>query len=1236
MTTFFYCFLLCFVVGFSKSNAQTHPDDRINLECQTDIKKGAILKISEMDQSFNSTALASNTISGASIFTSWGTIEKTEGVYDWSYVDKLIADFKAAGKKVSVHITPASFSINDTPDYLFSKYNIRRIVAGYWENFESTADKGYVLYGTKSSASPINGTKSLQMSTITPKVMLETGPTHIFNRSKGITNPTYNPVNPLYPSRPSPSFCLQFSYRANTNSTFTAKAYSISNPSNTPVETTWTAASGEFGTKTFTFAPLSDDYKVEIKLVTGNLTLDNVNICDMVTMYWVGTLCFPNYFDPVFKEKYELFVKAYAERYNNEPSIDVIAVGGYGRWDEMTLSGDEPNVFEDQWTTFGFTNDNYVNHIKWCIDLYKKHFTNKNLFTGAVGWNTEGWRDQNYIDWKVASYAAQNGVGIKYNGWQAMCSEWESTNTAFQYLSSRYKYAKNVSVTYEEAGQINNTGMSEIMGHPLSLFNKAMLDNMDYYWMYPEDLSQLYVNRYQHYANEMAGSALITKLYNQFSRNDYYAPKAMKTVNLKNIWLGLFQKDLNFGTNFTYVTINGQKAVQTNATTDRISISIDDRLKYSGMYGSVLTFDYLDSGTDKFKVYGKLATGFTELATVTKTNTSTWKTFSLKDTGWTNKSVNGGVDDLIEIEIVDMNDGVETLKSMELNYVPAIDWQERVVVANYGVANKQTSLINTYTYDFTPLNGSPYSSISVNVSGSATGYNNIEATVTALINGQNVVLAKKEYYMPGDNDWFYIPLANGMNASSYQLTMKTKTGTAFVNLSADNKPVLRLYSFITEPGDADVDTAMNEIEALKPFCILTVPNKGNGVLKLKKRMPDGSYLDLCDVAVYSTGKALLEPQASGTYRLVDATNQIVKAVPTYLKRLPVAKLPFRNLIGNLVVDFKSDSALLVVSGLKKIANDAYGFHARLNEENPVLMTTKPFNLSYSSQNRLHFVMKNETGSSLAKIYWKTDKSDFSEANSALLPIVPNDDQYREYCYPVGIESTWRDRIVALKFMPVFGHTDVGKIHISAFDIRKGSTIVTNFDEPLLTSTTDFTINGLLEVVNFKLEDGSGFAENNRIGIANQVSGRVPTQSMMSEKSDFSDASWQPYQPNSLFTLSSTVGQKNVYFKVKDNFGESNVVSASIFLKMVSLNKAIYAQNTVNVFPNPVKSVLKFQYTDNESERSNVSILSLTGLVYEQRQEVGNFELNLRNYPKGAMLIKIKNEKGVIQKIIIKD
>ncbi len=1224
------------VLNFIFVSAQTHPDDRINRESDPLARKGTFYKIPEVNPTFNNAALSSNIIFGGSIHTSWGEIEKSEGVYDWSYLDNLITNYKAAGKKVSFLATTANFSINDSPDYLYSKYNIRRIVAGYWESFESTADKGYILYGTKSSTNPISGGKSLQMSTATPKVMMETGANQIFNRSKGITNPTYNPPNPPYPNRPSPSFCLQFSYRANAATIFSAKAYSKSNPTNAPIETIWTATVGESGTKTFNFSPLTDDYKVEITIKSGNLSIDNINICDMVTGYWIGTLCFPNYFDPIFKEKYELFIKAVAERYKNEETLNEIAVNGYGRWEEITISGDDPNMFEDQWTTYGYSDQKYIEHIKWCIDTYKKHFTTKKLYTGAVGWNTEGWRDQNLIDWKVGTYAAHNGVAIKYNGWQSMCSEWGSVNSGFQYIANRHKYDKNVSVYYEEQAQINNETFSEYMGHPISLFNRLLVDNVDYFWMYDNDLSQTYVNRYQHYANEMAGSALITKLYNQFSRNDYYSPKAMKTFLLKNIWLGLYQKDDYPGTKYTYVTIDGQKAVQTNSSKDRISISIDDRLRYNGMYGAVLTFDYLDQGTDQFKVYGKLPTGLSEIATIKKTNSGTWKTFSSKDTGWAFKSSNSGADDLVEIEIADLRDGVETLKSMEVNYVPANDWQEKVVLFNDTAANKKASLSSIYTYNFSPVNGFPLSSIAVNVSPATTGYVNIEATVTATVFGQNQVVTTKEYYMPYDNDWFIIPIANGMNASSYRLTLKTKTGSAYVNLGANNLPAYRMYSFVTEPGDADVDPKMEEIEALKPFCMLTVADHGNSTLKLKKRVADGTYLDVSDVTVYSSGKAMFEPQPSGIYRLVDANNQPVKAIPTYLKRLSVPRTPMRYQYGTKVFDFKADSAFVAVSGLKKCVVDQLGFHARLTDENPVIISSKPMKLNFSNLHQVHFVMKNETNSSLAKIYWKTDKSDYSEANAMLLPIVPNDDQYREYTYPIGIEPTWKDKIMELKFMPVFGHTDAGKIHIYAFDIRRGTTLATKFDEPLLTADTDFSVFGNLEITNFQLENGSASTEKDTIVVTNEVSGRVPTEFIISEKGDFSDAGWQSYQINFSYSLSANLGQKKVYFKVKDSFSESKAVVASILYENSSGISDPSARRQIKAYPNPVKSFVKFDCTDNESEKFNVTIMSITGIIYSKSVETGNFKLNLSNYAKGIYLIVIENQNGIYQKVIIKE
>jgi len=59
---------------------------------------------------------------------------------------------------------------------------------------------------------------------------------------------------------------------------------------------------------------------------------------------------------------------------------------------------------------------------------------------------------------------------------------------------------------------------------------------------------------------------------------------------------------------------------------------------------------------------------------------------------------------------------------------------------------------------------------------------------------------------------------------------------------------------------------------------------------------------------------------------------------------------------------------------------------------------------------------------------------------------------------------------------------------------------------------------------------------------------TPTEYMASESSDFSGATWQPYATAPSFTLSFGVGDRTVYFKVRDADGhESQVVSDTIFL-----------------------------------------------------------------------------------------
>jgi len=815
-----------------------------------------------------------------------------------------VAQYKAAGKKVALRIASASFSINDSPDYLYSKYNIRRVVAGYWENFEK-GDKGYVIHGIKTT-NALSGMYSLQMSSTNKQPIIETGSSHFLDIWNGITNPSFNPTQPVYKYQ-SQGFCVQFDFKANRTTTFYAKAYSKSLGNQAADSLEWTVNEGETGSRTLEFKPkyFRSDYKVEIGIVSGNLTIDNVNICDMKTAYYVGTLCFPNYFDTKFRERYEVFVQTMANRYKDEPALNSICVGGYGRWEEMTLSDDvEVNRFEDQWLTYGFTNENYINHVKWCIDTYKKYFPTKRVYAGSVGWNTDYYRDQTMIDWKIAGYAAMHGVGIKYNGWQAMCGDWGSTGVGFFYQANRYKFEKNTWTMFEEGGQINNNGLTEIMGHPISLLNRAAIDGIDYSWMYQNDLQDPFINRYFHYANEMAGCALFTKMYNQFGTYKYHSSQTGIDSNLKNIWLGVFQNDLNTGSKWTYTTINGQRAVQTNATNHRISLSIDDRQKYNGMYSALVTLDYLDQGTDYFKVFGNLPSGISELVNVKKENSGMWKSVVLLDNGWATKSGSSGGDMLNEIEIDDNNDGIETLRSLEIDYVPAREWQEKVMQTNTLVSGKTASLNSNYTVEIANSKKLGVSGIALNVSAVSSEYVNIVASIWAQVNGSYISVGSKEYYMPDTEDWFYIPLAEYPWADSYRIVLKTNQGSATINMGEDNKAAYRLYSFESEMGQKIAGNTEFQIEALRAFGELQVTGQSNTSLVLKKKMLNGEYIQIATVYVNAYGIGYVEPQTTGWYQVTNAGGQLIAATPNYLKRRAVPSVPMRELRGRLAKDFK--------------------------------------------------------------------------------------------------------------------------------------------------------------------------------------------------------------------------------------------------------------------------------------------------------------------------------------------
>ena len=983
-------------------------------------------------------------VKGSEIFTHWGAIEKNKGVYNWNYIDSIVNIYQLLGKKVALRVSSASFSINDTPGYVYTEYGVRRIAGGYWDNFESDSSK-YKILG-KRTAESISGNYSIQLSAQNKKkseqnVLLRSGVSQTLTLIDG--------------------YSAQFDYKVKTPTVFYARVYSKSLAKQGEKYIEWTAVAGENGMKTFEFIPLDgkSDNVFEIGIVKGDLTVDNINIIEMRTGYHSkGTLCFPDYTNDKFKQAYEVFVKALAEKYNTNPTIRSISVGGYGRWEEMTLCDDQkPFLLLEQWKAVGFNDDKYIPHIKWCMDIYKKYFTNKEIYICAVGYpGVDDFRDEMLSEWKVLNYAVKTGIGIKYNGWQSKCSEWASEASAFFYALNRFKHETNVKAYFEEGAQImsRNKMLSEVMGHPISLLNRAIIDNIDYYWMYSSDIQAPYIHRYLHYANESAGSSLITKLYCHFGVYNCLSPDGKATTQQKNILMGLYQFKENDTLETTYTTYKGLRVARTNEKCHKIQISIDDRQKYNGMYGAAFTIDYLDNGSDQFKIYGYSVEGKKELKTVTKTNSNSWKSVSLSNSGWANGARNGGKDMLVEIEVDDCNDGIETLRSVEIEYVPAREWQEQIVQINALDKNKNVSLAAEYSFEIPIKEGISTSGISINVSGLSDKYINIKADVFAKIADTYQLVQQKDYYMPDVEDWFYIPLANAPKAELYKIVVRAELGKAALNLGSNGQPAYKVFGFVADTDKNSMPSRINktanlfEIEALKPFfgILLQGKNIANVAFTLNKKLASGQLENIATLSADAEGKVAFEPQTAGIYQIKSIRNMKYNVLtPLYLNRLSEPTKPISNLVGDTIAVFADHilSGFKPGSGFKNNKIDTAGFQANIASENPELIK-ESFNIQSDLSHQFHFIIKNETNSSLTKVYWKTGKNDFCELNSVLIPIVPNDKEYREYSYPIGLEKNWQGNVSGLKFLPVTGHTSVGQIFINTIELRKGNERINKF------------------------------------------------------------------------------------------------------------------------------------------------------------------------------------------------
>jgi hypothetical protein len=90
---------------------------------------------------------------------------------------------------------------------------------------------------------------------------------------------------------------------------------------------------------------------------------------------------FPVYWDPVYQEKWCRFVRAFAKRYDDDPNVEFVQIGGVGWFGEMMLARQAATgqfaSLKDEWREAGYTADRYVKTYRKVLDTYLAEFQHK-------------------------------------------------------------------------------------------------------------------------------------------------------------------------------------------------------------------------------------------------------------------------------------------------------------------------------------------------------------------------------------------------------------------------------------------------------------------------------------------------------------------------------------------------------------------------------------------------------------------------------------------------------------------------------------------------------------------------------------------------------------------------------------------------------------------------------------------------------------------------------------------
>ena len=1074
----------------------------------------------------------------------WGELEPEEGRFAWSRLDELFDRWEKAGKKVRLRLSTAHDGPGYTPDWLFSKYNVRLIAQGQWADFEGgasfvtlaggvsrTTDPAKVIWGKVSitgdfreagahelfshrpeagfnadapyavdfdcrSATAVtgravflaadgrtvatapfrlaageSGSRCLRLNSPGERpgrlVVRLDGPGEITIDNILVTclvkNPPFRKFNP---AAASPEWELKDGAEWVTDKAGrTAIRLKHDLPGPGPGVTTIPSRvplivgesyQGSYGFKANT------DSRIIHRLTDGATSFAE-QICDMkagskaggrgvwfdrpawkcglrlelrldgpgdVLLYDPAWRCsseqrliYPDYFSPVFAQKWENFVTALVKRYGARPALSTVSVGGFGRWEEVMLDGDGPSaVIDAEWYARGYSKEAYLKRITDCMDLYRRLLPGHPLqICLAHGFNRVG-ADADWMYWRVAQTAVARGIGLKQNGLsEKYCAFSPGVNyDTVPVLYHWFHGLPGVGLTYETGMQIYNNGAG-CHGHPISLMNRALIDGVNSLLLYGNDIQQTTIAQYFEPYIPQFGRPTVGTLYNRHGNFPLNHPK-YQLQNYRNLWLGIRQNTMT-GANPVFTEKLGEPCVSTAPGNHKIAWDLNSEAMYFGMSGVTVSFQYLDAGTDTFtySVYNHDNSQWEVRGKVKKSGTGTWKTVSFPGSDWCRETRGGGANDLVDFTIDDNNDGVESVARVEIQQVPARGWVEKLICAHEPTAAFQALAADKTTPDSATGQppgilsreiavpaGEPLHHVAVqawvpNLAAHASG---MRATVYALVGDASIIAGRKSVSMPADGFWFDIPVTPVPGCGRYRVVLDNPVDAIGAHLAADGQIALKAWRY-ARPGDgaaAKQPIPGNSLilEAGGPFFGLAVrlPPRPGLTITLRKFLGDDKLsapiLRQVPLLFDRQGMARVygEPQTGGRYHveflpggwsaasMAGGTIQPLRLTPTFTPRPSTPHAVGKTLQAWTVPTRQAG--------------------ATVEWELPKGLTASPNQL-------FQFTVRNGTALSLARLEWAVGEPG-SKTAFCHLTLVPYDPGKRTYTFPVGLDPQWQGEI----------------------------------------------------------------------------------------------------------------------------------------------------------------------------------------------------------------------------------